>query len=174
MIRAASMLAGLALAATSVPAQAGCWNGEAMAAARLHEFHVRLSVAELRCGAQDAEFTRRLNNYANRFAGEVSAAEAVLRPLVASLPGADRRSFENYSSALANRYGGDSASSTFCAVLGDVLVQLTGDDGTVDDLHTYALLLVREPMLEGRCLTVLAGSEGTATPARALLSAPAD
>lgn len=174
MIRAGSVLAAVALACASVPAQAGCWNGATMAAARLHEFHVRLSVAELRCGAADAGFTRRLNAYASRYAAEVTAAENHLRPLVASLPGAERRSFENYSSALANRYGGDSASPTFCGVLGDMLVQLTEDGGTVDDLHTYALMLVREPLLETRCPAVLASSVGAPNAARTLLAAPAE
>lgn len=174
MKRALPALAALAMAVASAPAQAGCWDAETLAAARLHEFHVRLSVAELRCGAQDAGFTHSLNTYAARYGSEIAAAEMRLRPLVAAMPGAERRSFENYSSALANRYGGDSASPTFCGVLGDMLIQLAQDEGTVDDLHTYALLLVREPMIETRCPAVLARAEGSAAPARTLLAAPAD
>lgn len=173
MMRAGVGFAALALLAASAPAQAACWDGDTVAAARLHEFHVRLSVAELRCGAADAGFTHRLNRYAGQYGAEVTRAEARLRPLLAALPGAERRSFENYSAAIANRYGGDSASANFCGVLGDVLTQLTSANGSLDDLHTYALLLVREPLLEERCPVVIASGESSA-PGRTLLTATAD
>jgi len=151
----ARFAAALALAGISAPAQAGCWDGETIAAARLHEFHVRLSVAELRCGAGNDAFTHSINAYAARFGAQVTQAETRLREAVASLPGAERRSFENYTAALANRYGGDSSSPAFCGVLADLLADLNGEAATGDDLHTFALLLVREPMIEGRCPVTL-------------------
>lgn len=153
--RSMALLAALALAGTSAPAQASCWDGETIAAARLHEFHVRLSVAELRCGAGNDGFTHAVNSYAARYGAQVALAETRLRAQLGVLPGAERRFFEAYSASLANRYGSDSSSPSFCAVLEDVLADLNSAAATTDDLHTFALLLVREPMIETRCPVTL-------------------
>lgn len=149
MIRGAPLCLAALLGLASAPAQATCLDDTTSADARLFEFHVRLSISELRCGATAPDFTQSINRYFARHQTLLDAAEARLRAAMTTQ--ADRRAFENYAAALANRYGADSGSQNFCSVIGEMLTTLGAESASADDLHTFALVLVREPMLETYC-----------------------
>lgn len=164
MIRAgriAALAAAAALALAGTGAQAACWPDTVIAAARLHEFQLRLNLAELRCGAGDPSFAPSIAGMTARFAPQLQAAEAQVRAAVAQLQPGERRAYENYGAALGNRYGTDSTAPAYCTAVGDMLRQLGTGSGTLDDLHTYALLLVREPLLETRCPAGAGGAAAT-------------
>jgi len=148
--KALALLIAAACSITSVRASA-CWDTPTQVAARVYEFHVRVSIAELRCHAINRPIDAPLIGYYARYRQQIEAAEAHLKGKLVDDSGGGRAALNQYMSGLGNRYGADKSSASFCESLRDMLTELAKPESTEDDLHTYALLLVREPLIYGLC-----------------------
>lgn len=159
MTRLWLLVASLATALAH-PAQAACWDDTTLAAARLYEFHIRVESAGDRCHYAALSIDREYREYFANHGDRLNGAAARLNAVLSEANGFAKRTPDKYTVSVLNRYGAGSRSTAFCSTIRRMLAKLADPASTTDDLHTYALVMVREPAIENFCPTRLAQGSG--------------
>ena len=145
MLRQAAA-AGAALGLlVSVPVQAEeCLDSETMMAARLHEFSAIMLTVTLRCRAIGVDIVPRYEEMLRVHAPAINASVRRLRNYFSK----STHAFDNYTTALGNRYGGGATDPANCRRFEKV----SADLALAPDLPSLARVvfaMVPKPHVEG-------------------------
>jgi hypothetical protein len=151
--------ASVALALTATSVQARCWDEAAVRAARSRELDTMLMVSALRCRNDGATFLADYNSFVKTSRPALLRINAQLRAHFDEGRGqrATLDAFDNYVTAIANRYGAGSDGLS-CSDFGWITKAALGASGSDEDIAQLAENARIEPILpEGRCASVGTG-----------------
>ncbi|MEO1729635.1 MAG: hypothetical protein AAFR64_02745 [Pseudomonadota bacterium] len=146
-----SFLAAAAGLLFAQPAHAECWDETTLNAARLYEFHIRVESAGDRCHYASLSIAREYKSYFANHSERLNKAAATLNKAFSRENGFAKRASDKYTVAVLNKYGAGQTTRSFCTTMRRMLNQLADENSTEDELHTFALLMVREPTIEKFC-----------------------
>lgn len=133
------------------PAQANCWDDTVLTEARLYEFHINVQSADERCHFASRSIEREYRDYFQNHGGRINRAAAVLSEVFSTKNGFAPRAMDKYTVALLNHHGPGETSIRYCNTIQRMLQKLADTASAEDDLHTFALVLVRDLKIEQFC-----------------------
>ncbi|WP_106511224.1 hypothetical protein [Allosphingosinicella deserti] len=148
------LAAGIGLVAIAMAqpalADAGCWNSEQAAAARVRDLQSRLMVATLRCKAFGIDVLAPYNSFVTVNRETLQAANGVLKAQFAAGFGSEGESaYDRFTTSLANQYGADATTDQICAETADAALEAAEAGGDVTRLLAIAERLGAAPELPG-------------------------
>jgi hypothetical protein len=145
------LVAGMA-ALVATPAQAACWNTDAVAAAKVREFETMLMVSALRCRNTGKDFLARYNQFVRAGRPVLTRANDTLRAQFSADYGAARglNAYDGFVTKLANRYGGG-AVGLDCRDLADFTEAAISASGSMEQMERLASRAAIQPDVGRRC-----------------------
>lgn len=126
--------------ASSMPANAACWNNEELTAATVREFQSMLMVATLRCQVAHHDMTAEYNGFlrANKALIQRQNDKIKAHFVRTAGPVAGQKAYDQFTTHMANGYGADSSSADVCDNMSALAREATLMAGNVDGLLLLA------------------------------------
>jgi hypothetical protein len=140
VMRGALGLAAAALVfAQPASAAMSCWKENERAAAKIRDLQSRLMVATLRCRAMGIDVLTAYNDFVRINRSTLQEANGVIRAQFDRGYGSEgQRFYDSFTTAMANRYGGDATSAAVCEQTAAVAAEAVAAEGDVPRLVDLA------------------------------------
>ena len=146
--------ASVALLATA-PAQAACWNDDAVEAAMVRDLETMLMVSALRCKLSGTDILPEYNRFINTSRPALTDVNTRLRAHFGN-GFAALNAYDSYVTKVANRYG-SGADGLNCNDMQSILQAANAESGSRTGLARLARDAAVEPLLPGgRCTVAIA------------------
>lgn len=138
---------GQANAATS-----DCWNAQAITAAKVRDLQTMLMVAGLRCRGTGSDVLAGYNRFVNANRGAIMVVNDQLKAHFRTAYGAveGQRSYDRFTTALANAYGAGGSGSANCADMASLAAKAARARGSGATLAALAQERGLDPELPTR------------------------
>jgi hypothetical protein len=150
-LRSALGLAAVALVwAQPASAAMACWDEHETAAAKIRDLQSRLMVATLRCRALGIDVLAAYNDFVRVNRSTLQQANGVIKAQFdRGYGGEGQRFYDNFTTAMANLYGGDATSDSVCEETAAIAAEAALAEGDVARLVDLADRTGRSPELPG-------------------------
>ncbi len=136
-------------ALVSIPAQASCWTGREIAAAKVRDLDTMLMVSALRCRMGSSGLLAKYNAFVVQDRVALTAANNMLRAHFIAAAGKARGLdvYDSYVTAVANSYGAGSEGLS-CADMASIVDAAAGEGSTLEGLLAVAERAGVQPRLD--------------------------
>lgn len=151
----------IAVSVCAAPAQAGCWQGQHAAAAKVRDLQSMLMVAALRCRGTGVEVLADYNSFVVANRATITVMNDRLKDHFFADYGraGGQREYDRFTTALANAYGAGEGSAS-CADMAALARETTEAGTTPEALIRIAEREGRAPALPGgACPVIMASAE---------------
>ena len=141
------------IATPSAQASSGCWDDDAVTAARVMEFQIAMMVATLRCTALNFNLESDFKRFAEANKPALKEADLRLKKQFGDAGKGVNVGYQNYQTKVSNRHSIRDATVPTCSLFRDVAAELGKDQTSAATLTSFANALIPEPLLDGaRCV----------------------